>query len=126
MAIILKRDTEVAGSFLKFKIAINNEDIGTIRQGEEKEFSLPEENAVLQIKQFGSKSNKLVVNDGDYIEISNTSWIFWEFVSVFILGIIVSSFEGMTKWISFALVIIGYFIFNYFVESFKITKKSIE
>lgn len=126
MAIILIRDTEVAASFIKFKIEINNEDVGKIAQGEEKEFTLPEEESVLQIKQFGSRSNKLVVNDGDYIEIRNASWFFWEFIGLFILGSIVSSFEGSSKWIGFALVIVGYFIFNYFVESIKITKRNEE
>ncbi|MDZ7836378.1 MAG: hypothetical protein U5K84_14610 [Alkalibacterium sp.] len=81
---------------------------------------------MLQVKQLGSRSNKLVVNDGDYIEISNASWIFWEFVSLFILGNIVSSFEGSSEWVGFALVIIGYFVFNYFVESIKITKRNKE
>ncbi|GEK89833.1 hypothetical protein SAMN04488100_1265 [Alkalibacterium putridalgicola] len=126
MAFILIRDTEVAASFIKFKIEINNEDVGKIAQGEEKEFTLPEEESVLQIKQFGSRSNKLVVNDGDYIEISNASWFFWEFVSLFILGIIVSSFEGPAVWTGYALVIVGYFVFNYFVESIKLTKRNKE
>ncbi|SFC62207.1 hypothetical protein SAMN04488102_11410 [Alkalibacterium subtropicum] len=126
MAFILIRDTEVAASFLKFKIEINNEDIGKLAQGEEKAFTLPEEESVLQIKQFGSKSNKLVVNDGDYIEISNASWFFWEFIGLFIMGSIVSSFEGPAEWIGYALVIVGYFVFNYFVESIKITKRNKE
>ncbi|MDN6730021.1 MAG: hypothetical protein L0L57_07590 [Alkalibacterium sp.] len=122
MAIILKRSSDFFASFFKLSVRLNENKVGKIAQGEEKEFPLTNSRSTLQVKQLGSKSNKLTVTDGDYIKINLASWVFWEFISLFILGVIVGNLTGPSQWISFSLIIIGFFIFNYFVDTFKLTK----
>lgn len=121
MNITVKRKAESYGGMMKLKMHINGEYSGKIAAGEEKAFTLPAENATLQVKQLNGKSNKLTVNDGDSIVISNSHSILWVFLLAIILMTITGSYEG-TSWVlglilSVILIIGALFVIETFVLS---------
>ena len=86
MAVKLRRSTDTVGSFIKFKIRVNDKEVAQIAANEEQVITLPEENAKMQVKQFSGKSNALIVNDGETVEITNGPFVFWGFCSLFTPG----------------------------------------
>lgn len=122
MAITLTRSPYVAGSLLKFKIWLNNEPVTKIALGEEKEITLPEENSEIQIKQLSGKSNKLTVNDGDHVEISNGPGLRWMVLLAVLFVLIVTLLDGPAVLISLLIAILCFFILLIKTDSFKLTK----
>ena len=122
MAVKLRRSTDTVGSFIKFKIRVNDQEIAKIAANEEQEITLPEENAEMRIKQLSGKSNTLVVNDGDTVEITNGPFIFWGFVLSLFLVPLATTLLGIERWIGLSLVVIVYLIALQVVDSFKLTK----
>lgn len=122
MTVRLRRSNDTVGSLLKYKIRVNNELITEIAIDEEQEVTLPKENSEIQIKQFSGKSNTLIVNDGDSVEITNGPFIFWGFVLGLLLVPLASTLLGIDRWISLALVVIVYLVALQLVDSYKLIK----
>ncbi|MGO1356908.1 hypothetical protein [Alkalibacterium gilvum] len=122
MAVKLRRSTDTVGSFIKFKIRVNDKEVAQIAANEEQVITLPEENAKMQVKQFSGKSNALIVNDGETVEITNGPFVFWGFVLSLLLVPLATTLLGVDRLIGLALVVIVYLIALQFVDSFKLTK----
>jgi hypothetical protein len=122
MAITLKRETEAMGSSMKFKVWINGTQIARIAQKEVKELPIPEEEAVLQIKQFNGKSNKLLVNDGDHVKVTNGSALLLMLLLIAMLIPVLSMFDGSARWIGSVLLIVGFLLILQFVNIYKLEK----
>lgn len=122
MAVKLRRSTDTVGSFIKFKIRVNDKEVAQIAANEEQVITLPEENAKMQVKQFSGKSNALIVNDGETVEITNGPFVFWGFVLSLLLVPLATALLGVDRLIGLALVVIVYLIALQFVDSFKLTK----
>ncbi|MGO1356906.1 hypothetical protein [Alkalibacterium gilvum] len=121
MTITLTRSPYVAGSLLKFKIWLNNKPITKIAIGEEKTVTLPENNSIIQIKQFSGKSNTLRVNDGDHVEISNGPGLRWMVLLALLFVPIVTFLDGTAVLISLLAAITCFFILLIKTDSFKLT-----
>lgn len=121
MAVTLKRETEAVGSSMKFKVWVNGTQIAKIAQKEVKELPISEE-AVLQIKQFNGKSNKLVVNDGDHVKVTNGSGLLLMLLFVAMLIPVLNIFDGSARWIGSALVVLGFLLILQFVNIYKLEK----
>lgn len=76
----------------------------------------------MQVKQFSGKSNKLTVNDGDVVEISNGPFVFWGFVLSLLLVPLATILLGVDRWIGLALVVIVYLVALQLIDSFKLKK----
>ena len=74
MSIKIIRNTGWAGWYLGIKIILNGENINTIEEMESLEIELPVDNSYLKVRQLGVKSNKIMVRDGDKLEIKTTWW----------------------------------------------------
>lgn len=122
MTVRLKRSTSTVGGLLKFKVRLNEEQTVKVIQGEARDILLPKEDSVIQVKQFNGKSNKLIVNDGDTVEISDGPFIFWGFILGLILVPLATSLTGLTRWSSLLIVVAIYFIALQLVDSFKLKK----
>ena len=123
MAVTLKRETEAVGSSMKFKVWINGTQIAKIAQKEVKELPIPEEEAVLQIKQFNGKSNKLLVNDGDHVKVTNGSALLLMLLLIAMLIPVLNMFDGTARWIGSALVVLGFLLILQFVNIYKLEKQ---
>jgi Flp pilus assembly protein TadB len=122
MSITLTRSPYVAGSLLKFKIWLNNKPVTKIALGEEKTITLPEDNSIIQIKQFSGKSNTLTVNDGDQVEISNGTGLRWMVLLAVLFVPIVTLLEALAIFISLLVAITCFFILLIKTDSLKLTK----
>ncbi|MER2063548.1 MAG: hypothetical protein ABS873_02775 [Alkalibacterium sp.] len=122
MAVKLRRSTDTVGSFIKFKIRVNDKEVAQIAANDEQVITLPEETAKMQVKQFSGKSNALIVNDGETVEITNGPFVFWGFVLSLLLVPLATTLLGVDRLIGLALVVIVYLIALQFVDSFKLTK----
>lgn len=122
MAITLKRNTKVAGALLKFKIWVKDEQVTKIVQGEEKEITLPKEQSELQIKQLNGKSNTLLVNDGDYVAITNGPAMLWLLGVALAFVPLATLYDGTARIFSLSLAIILFFILLRSVDSYKLNK----
>ncbi|WP_368645375.1 hypothetical protein AB4027_11040 [Alkalibacterium putridalgicola] len=122
MAVTLKRETEAVGSSMKFKVWVNGTQIAKIAQKEVKELSVPEQEAVLQIKQFNGKSNKLIVNDGDHVKVTNGSGLLLMLLFIAMLIPVLNIFDGSARWIGSALVVLGFLLILQFVNIYKLEK----
>ncbi|WP_208560371.1 hypothetical protein [Marinilactibacillus kalidii] len=76
MHITIHRNTGIMGAGDSMKIKLNGQE-EKLKLDETNEIFFPEEPAVLEINQFGTKTVKLEVNDGDTIEISHKKWLTW-------------------------------------------------
>lgn len=122
MAITVKRSPEVIGALLKFKVRVNNESIIKIALGEEKKVILPKENSVFQIKQLSGKSNSLLVNDGDHVEISNGPGLRWMNLLLVIYVSLIAILDESIIPISLSIAIICFLVLLRKTDSFKLTK----
>lgn len=74
MSIIIRRNTGWNGVASKMQIKLNGKIVGSIMEKEQIELEIPEGKTNLQVTRFANKSNKLVVEDGDIIEITPTDF----------------------------------------------------
>lgn len=114
----------ISGSLLKEKVYINNEQTAKIAHGEEKELPLPYEDSVIQIKQFGSKSNTLVINDGDFVEIKYPPRMLWGFLFTLMLFTATSPLNITNSPIYFIVILVYYLVTAKVLNVFKLTKKN--
>ncbi|WP_423190184.1 hypothetical protein ACO1PF_04730 [Alkalibacterium sp. f15] len=120
MAIIIKRDTEAAGSLLKFKVWIKDIQVAKLAQKEVKELPIPEEEAVLQIRKLNGKSNKLVVNCDYRVKVTNGPGFLLMFLFMVMLIPVLKVFNGTARWISSALFILGFILILQLVNVYKL------
>lgn len=85
----IKRNTGSSGMLGKIKIYIDGEEAARIKQDQQIELELPNEEVTITATQFGSRSNELVVKNGQVVEITNSSWLYayyaFVFVAIFLL-----------------------------------------
>ncbi len=83
----IKRNTGLSGILGNIKIKVDGQDAARIREGQQIELELPDEDATISASQFGSRSNDLVVKNGQVVEITNSAWLpaYYLFVLVAIL-----------------------------------------
>jgi hypothetical protein len=123
MTIRLTRDTGVAGALFKLKVKANNTEIGKIAHEEEKTFTLPEKDSVIQIKQLEGKSNKLTVNDGDHIKVTNGPGLLFMFVLAVILAPLFSTFlTGTPRLVSLFFVLLWFFLIPLLMNRYQLEK----
>lgn len=65
---------EIPGSFVRYNIELNGNPFMKLSLGEEKEIHFSENTVEIQARQLFGKSNKLIVSDGDRIEIKLSEW----------------------------------------------------
>lgn len=118
MSVTIKRNTGWFGMGVKIAIKLNNEKIAKIGYDQEIKLDIPSEDAQLKVSQQGTKSNGLVVKDGDVIEITTSKWIY--------LLVLLPAFLVMLPIFSVDIVTRGFFmiilliISIFFINSFKL------
>lgn len=124
MKINIERNSSIlAGAMIKSKVWVNGELADKVAHGEEKEMDIPDKNSVLQVKQFSGKSNKLVVSEGDIVEISHAPWLMWAYLFLFVLvGIFQALNLSNTPIFYITLLLIG-IVFYRGVNTFRLTKR---
>lgn len=80
----VKRNTGFSGMLGKIKIYIDGQEVAKIKQNGQIELELLTNEAKITVSQFGSHSNKLVVQDGQVVEITNSSWLCTYYIIIFI------------------------------------------
>lgn len=123
MKLIIRRNSNIlSGAMIKSKVWINGEFSGKIAHGEEQELSLSKNNSVVQVKQFSGKSNKLVVSDGDAVEISHTPWLLWVYLFLFVLVVSFQILDLVNTPIYYIVILITFLALYRGIELFKLTK----
>lgn len=124
MKINIERNSSIlAGAMIKNKVWVNGELTDKVAHGEEKEMDIPDKNSVLQVKQFSGKSNKLVVSEGDNIEISHAPWLMWAYLFLFVLGGIYQALNLFNTPIFYITILLIGVIFYRGVNAFRLTKR---
>ncbi|MFH5835905.1 hypothetical protein ACHAL6_07495 [Proteiniclasticum sp. C24MP] len=85
MLIRVKRNTGWQGSGSNLNIYANGEKIGTVFHKKEVEVEIPHEQVQLKVMQFGVRSNRVTVKDGDQVEVTSTLWTRWSLPVLIIL-----------------------------------------
>ncbi|GAB2497739.1 hypothetical protein GCM10008929_18260 [Alkalibacterium psychrotolerans] len=124
MKIKVRRKSNIlSGALIKNKLYINGEFYGKIAHEEERELSIPENNSELQVKQFSGKSNKLVVSDGDSVEIRHTPWQFAIYIFLFMLGFTFQILNLTNTLIYFIAILLVFLVFYRGINLFRLTKR---
>lgn len=92
ISIEIIRPSRYTHSLGKIKVKVNQDRVIKMKNGETKTIDLHQEQATLQIKQFGSRSNKLDISDGESVEIGFSKWVYWQPVLIGIAVFISSMF----------------------------------
>lgn len=92
----VKRNTGFSGVLSSMKVYIDGQEVAEIKQNQQIELDIKKEEAILSVTQFGSHSNKLLVKDGQVVEISNSSWLAFYYTLVFIMLFLISFFLSPT------------------------------
>ena len=74
MSITIKRNTGSNGIASKIQIKLNGKEVASIMEKKEVEIEIPEGKSNLEVTRFGNKSNKILVEDGDVVEITSTAF----------------------------------------------------
>lgn len=67
MSVKIKRNTGWVGQFPNFNIIINGEKVEEVGNNDTIQIEIPDEEATLQVSQWGIKSNEIIVNDGEKV-----------------------------------------------------------
>ncbi|MCC5894162.1 MAG: hypothetical protein JJU16_01740 [Alkalibacterium sp.] len=101
MTIKITRQPAFSGYFGKVKLNIDGYSKVKIKSGETKVIECDRREVILQVKEFGSWSNKLSVNEGDHVEITKKSWDFWYVFFISAFSGIYLMFSPVAIWITF-------------------------
>ena len=117
----IKRNTGIPGSLGRIKIHVNDEQVATIKQNQNIELELPTDEAKIAVSQAGTRSNELVVKEGQVVEIT-ASLSYHIYLIAFVIGMF---FVGLLlpyeyRIIGYAILIIMPFVINYFIEGYKL------
>lgn len=88
----IKRNTGLSGILGNIKIKVDGQDAARIKEGQQIELELPDEDATISASQFGSRSNELVVKNGQVVEITNSSWLPAYYLFVLVAIVMLSLF----------------------------------
>lgn len=118
MSVKIKRSTGFFGIFMKVKIIVNGEKITSIHDGQKIVIDLPEEKVRLKVSQPGVKSNEIIVQDGNSVEITSTKS--YQLIPLSMIALIImnrfSFFEyGSLVYIILLLLIL---LFSFLVNGF--------
>lgn len=117
----IKRNTGIPGSLGSIKIHVDDEQVATIKQNQNIEVELPTAEAKIAVSQAGTRSNELVVKEGQVVEIT-ASLSYHIYLIAFVIGMF---FVGLLlpdeyRLIGYAILIIMPFVINYFIEGYKL------
>lgn len=123
MSVVIKRKSEFINGFLRLEMKVNGKAIGTISNGEKREVDIPVKHSLLQVTQFGGKSNTLSISDGDVVLISTAAWTGWGLLLLMIVvPIMLNSLSGLPQISGVMLTFIMYLSAFWLIYSFKLTK----
>ena len=119
MSVTIKRNTGWSGSASKIHIEVNGEKVASVMHNQCIEIELPEGEGYLNVKQLGTKSNKILVKNGDALEITHTKFFkmsFFLMMAVLLLTIFIPNFTYRiaTLFIVGGLIIISTFLIKGF------------
>lgn len=105
----------------RIKIKIDGKPVAKIRQNQEIELELPNDNAKIIVSQFDAHSNELLVKDGQVVEITTSPWSYVFLISVFITLLLIFFFLPRNyQKLGYIVVLIISIAFNYFKDTFKL------
>src|SRR5699024_7921693 len=84
----IKRNTRIPGSLGRIKIHVNDEQVATIKQNQNIEVELPTDEAKIAVSQAGTRSNELVVKEGQVVEIT-ASLSYHIYLIVFVIAMFI-------------------------------------
>lgn len=122
MSVTIKRRTGWLGSFSNVTILLNGEKVAKIADYQVLELSIQNKNADLQVTQYGFKSNKISVTEGNTVEITATksSYILYYTIVLFILLLSVSTMLNVIPLTTYSVSLL--FGFLLFISSFFFVK----
>lgn len=122
MSVTIKRRTGWLGSFSNVTILLNGEKVAKIADYQVLELSIQNKNADLQVTQYGFKSNKISVTEGNTVEITATksSYILYYTIVLFILLLNVSTMLNVIPLTTYSVSLL--FGFLLFISSFFFVK----
>nr|WP_300004234.1 hypothetical protein [Tissierella sp.] len=74
MSVIIKRNTGWNGVASKIQVKLNGEKVGNIMEKKQLEVEVPEGKSNLEVTRLGNMSDKIIVEDGDVVEIRSTEF----------------------------------------------------
>lgn len=88
----IKRNTELSGILGNIKIKVDGQDVARIKERQQIELELPNDEATISASQFGSRNNELVVKNGQIVEITNSAWLPAYYLFVLVAIVMLSLF----------------------------------
>lgn len=114
MTVRIKRNTGMIGVMRNFNLIVNGEKKGIIKNNETVEVEIPETEGTIQVVQTGIKNNKVIVEDGDRVELVNTIWGTYGPFSILFISPFVNRFPDLTSvFIGYILILIIVFAILY-------------
>ena len=117
----IKRNTGIPGSLGSIKIHVDDEQVATIKQNQNIEVELPTDEAKIAVSQAGTRSNELVVREGQVVEITASLsyhiYLIALVIGMFFVGLLLPDKYSL---IGYAILIIMPFVINYFIEGYKL------
>lgn len=84
MAVIVRRRTGILGALGRITLKVNGEKGPKIKNGDQVDLILSGEQANVSIRKFEGRSNQIIVQDGDIIELTTTIWSKLAYSALFI------------------------------------------
>lgn len=114
MTVTIKRNTGWFGKGSRISVKLNGEKVLKIADSQKTEIIIQNDKALLQVTQFGSRSNKTEVTDGDTVEITSAKWSYILYYSLLVFTLILnfsahSTSLTFTMYITF--LVFGFVIF---------------
>ena len=88
----IKRSTGVSGSFFKAKVYLNGTEVAKIKEGQQIELEIPDDEAEIYVQQFENRSNEVLVKNGQVVEVTNSFWYYFNFFLIFTAILLVNVF----------------------------------
>lgn len=123
MSITIKRDSGWLGRLSNVTVLLNGEKVATIADHQVLELSIQNENADLQVTQYGFKSNKITVTDNATVEIKPTKGAYILY-SLDILHVILITLNMIVTLIALMIYIVSLLVgFPLIISSFFLVEK---
>lgn len=115
----IKRNTGINGSYFRMKVYIDGQEVAKIKEGQQIELEIPNDEAKIYVSQFENHSNELVVKDGQVVEVTNSSWFYLNLVLTVIVILLASVFIPFNyRIIGLLAVLLLSFALSYFKNGF--------
>lgn len=113
---------DVPGGFSDYNVKINDSRFIDVDLGEEKSIEISAETAEIRVKKLGGRSNRLRVENGDYIKISLSEWNILKIMSYLLFTYVLIYFGLMGTGVYYTLnLMLLVILFGYF-DTFKLTR----